>query len=924
MLADLPRWIAYLASAGLIATASLVKFVVDQALRIDSDFAFYMVAIAVVAWAFGRGPGWFSVFLAAAAFNFYFTGTAFTIGFASRPEWLRLLVLMLAAGAIVEVLRFAVRSRHDARRFSQLAIETKSRMEHAMGSLTEPFAIVAAVRNAEQQVIDYRIDYINKHGIEAIRLNNPAMHDPEGRLMSEISREFKLRGVFDAYVNVMESGEPYNQEVCVQAEDSGKPRWIELHASKFDDGVIVQWRNTSERHRAEEVIRKSENRYRSLVQASSAIVWCADTQGNFVDPQPKWSAFTGQSDAESRLTGWLAAIHPDQRENFRKNWEQSVASRAMLEESVRVRRFDGEFRVMQVRAVPILDETGNATEWIGTYTDITERMLAEEALRKSENRFRRLYESNQLGVMFYHADGTVTDPNDVLLDMLGITREAFKRNGLNWRRITPHEWEETDRVHWECLQLKGTCGPFEKEYLHSDGTRVPVLIAGANLEPDNHESGVACVVDLSKSKRVEGQLRQSQRDLIALTESLELRVIERTAEADHRSQQLRALALDLAETESRERKRLARLLHDHFQQLISAAKLKAGLVRRGAVEPKMIESIRQIESLLEEAIAASRSLATELSPPVLSVGGLEAAVQWLARKMEKDHGLIVEVACDPAAEPEGEQVRTLLFECVRELLFNIVKHAETRQASLTTRLSGEGLLQIIIEDHGRGFEFQAAMRRSMTAGEDGTFGIFSIRERLSLIGGLLNIHSKPGEGTRVELSIPVGLKKPVLLTPELSINGSVNGALTTPEKHPHPNGKSVHYDAKHPARVVVADDHRLFREGLINLLSQEPTLSIIGEASDGQEAVELCGKLRPDLLICDVTMPKLNGVQVTKQVSREFPEIRIIGLSMHEREDMADAMRAAGAVAYVTKSGPSDQLLSVIRQVTLNQPLEPI
>src|ERR1700677_1438834 len=100
-------------------------------------------------------------------------------------------------------------------------------------------------------------------------------------------------------------------------------------------------------------------------------------------------------------------------------------------------------------------------------------------------------------------------------------------------------------------------------------------------------------------------------ELCALNETLEKRVQERTAEADARSRQLRALALDLANTESRERKRLAQLLHDQFQQLVSAAKLKTGLVRRTITERKAIEALEQIEKLLEDALTASRTLATE-------------------------------------------------------------------------------------------------------------------------------------------------------------------------------------------------------------------------------------------------------------------------------------------------------------------------
>jgi CheY-like chemotaxis protein len=396
-------------------------------------------------------------------------------------------------------------------------------------------------------------------------------------------------------------------------------------------------------------------------------------------------------------------------------------------------------------------------------------------------------------------------------------------------------------------------------------------------------------------------VRMREAELCALNETLEKRVEERTAEAEARSRQLRALALDLANTESRERKRLAQLLHDHFQQLVSAAKLKAGFVRRTITESNAIEALQQIEKLLEDALTASRTLATELSPPVLNDAGLIPALDWLCRKMEEDHGLCVTVETQPTAEPESEQVRTLLFECARELLANVVKHAQTKEASLTLTMSRKGLLTLVVADRGKGFdsfELNAGRRESGTS-----FSLFRIRERLSFIGGLLNIRSAIGEGAHMEISIPVGIPSKPASVP----NNSESATSANPPPLPTALDR--------PARILVADDHKLFREGVIHLLRQEPDLAVIGEAADGQEAVEFTRNLKPDILILDVSMPKISGVHVAAQISRELPQTRIIGLSMHEDDHMAKAMRAAGAAAYLTKGGSSETLLDVVRSL---------
>jgi DNA-binding NarL/FixJ family response regulator len=395
-------------------------------------------------------------------------------------------------------------------------------------------------------------------------------------------------------------------------------------------------------------------------------------------------------------------------------------------------------------------------------------------------------------------------------------------------------------------------------------------------------------------------LRHYVTELLKLNNSLEKQVQQRTTEAEARAHQLRSLAFALADTESRERKRLAHLLHDHFQQLVSAAKLKTGLVRRAATDEKFISTLKRAEELLEEALIASRTLATELSPPVLTDGGLIAALQWLARKMETDYNLRIALDCDPSAEPDSEQVRTLLFECTRELLFNVVKHAQTSQASLTLKIPSPGLLSLTVADSGKGFDTPA---RGGARKNESSFGLFSIRERLGFLGGLLYLRSAPGRGAAVEMSVPVGTAtRPLAIAAE---NKNRTNAPTFLDR---------------PARILVADDHKLFREGVIHLLSQEPDLTVVGEAADGAQAVESARDLKPDIVILDVSMPQMNGIQVAAQISRELPQTLIIGLSMHDDSEMANAMIAAGAAAYLSKTGASETLIQTVRSLVSAKP----
>jgi CheY-like chemotaxis protein len=126
--------------------------------------------------------------------------------------------------------------------------------------------------------------------------------------------------------------------------------------------------------------------------------------------------------------------------------------------------------------------------------------------------------------------------------------------------------------------------------------------------------------------------------------------------------------------------------------------------------------------------------------------------------------------------------------------------------------------------------------------------------------------------------------------------------------------QQAHADDHH-IRVLLVDDHRMLREGIIGLLENQPDIEVVGEAGDGETAIDLARRLHPDVILMDVTMPRMGGIEATRRIATEMPDIRIVGLSMHEDEEMGRAMRRAGAVEYLPKDGPSQRLIRVIREV---------
>ncbi|MBI5579600.1 MAG: response regulator, partial [Deltaproteobacteria bacterium] len=242
----------------------------------------------------------------------------------------------------------------------------------------------------------------------------------------------------------------------------------------------------------------------------------------------------------------------------------------------------------------------------------------------------------------------------------------------------------------------------------------------------------------------------------------------------------------------------------------------------------------------------------------------------------------------------AEDVKVLLFESTRELLFNAAKHARVATAKVGFRQIEGKTLQVTVSDNGPGFD-PAKMKQ---LGESGAgFGLFSIRERLDLIGGKLEIDSTPGSGSRIFLTAP-------LLQTEAAVEPTEARREAPPVSPPEPGAQ---------IRVLLADDHAVMRQSLAFMLSQEPDIEVVGEAQDGGEAVELAGKLRPDVILMDISMPGVNGIDATRSINGAYPEICVIGLSMHEEGERSQAIRSAGATDYVTKSAPKAHLVAAIR-----------
>jgi signal transduction histidine kinase len=288
-----------------------------------------------------------------------------------------------------------------------------------------------------------------------------------------------------------------------------------------------------------------------------------------------------------------------------------------------------------------------------------------------------------------------------------------------------------------------------------DGSRWWGLFAPTRLSDQGQQSEcVEFIIDITRRKQVEEALRRNEKQLHLLNESLEHKVREKTAE-------LHQLASELTKAEQRERNRISHILHDDLQQRIYAIQMQLSLLRQelpgenGAASREMTN----IDQELDDVLKIARNLSIDLNPPILRGEGLTQAISWLASKMHQQYGLPIEVHAEESYTISDEELHVLLFNCVRELLFNVVKHARAVRAEVVLQWVNSSI-RIEVYDDGHGFPgqipsgHQTAGRTEAEENLQPSFGLSTIHHQLSLYGGSMEIRSEPGKGTRIVLSVP--------------------------------------------------------------------------------------------------------------------------------------------------------------------------
>ena len=306
---------------------------------------------------------------------------------------------------------------------------------------------------------------------------------------------------------------------------------------------------------------------------------------------------------------------------------------------------------------------------------------------------------------------------------------------------------------------------------------------------------------------------------------------------------------------------------------------------------------------LAEALETTRGMTLDLAPPIAMHRNLSDAIRWLEFDMKRLYRLDINFRIDGELEAVSEAEGVLLYTAARELLLNVVKHSGTLQADLYLGRQA-GALVLEVRDAGSGFD-PAVLGDAANRG----FGMFSIRERAELFGGTFSLETGKGRGVRALLTLPSAVVLPSgARLPEATASvpkGNVTASLKR------------NLSDRQRIRVLFVDDHRIVRESLMSMLQGQMSIEVVGEAGDGRQAVERAGLLQPDIVLMDVSMPVMDGIEATRLIKKQWPAIKIIGLSMYETSQVGDKIIQAGADCYVSKSAPPEQLVEAIRKCVL-------
>ena len=501
--------------------------------------------------------------------------------------------------------------------------------------------------------------------------------------------------------------------------ESGYP--VRDEAGRLTSYVGVS-HDITERKQAEAARQEYEQRFKAIFDAATDGIVMAG-EGRFIMANEAFCTMLGYAPEEIVQLG-IPGIHPAQdRPRILAEFESHFRREKDISLDLPVQRKDGSVFYADISSA--IFTVGAQTYIVGIFRDITERKRAGDALQSSQETLQKIIDGSSAVIFAKDLDGKYLFINSLFEQLFHVSKSRIigKTDYDIFSAETAAALREADLRALQAL----TTIEAEEKVPQDDGLHDYISLKFPLYDNSGKPYAICGMsTDVTERKRAEEKLRLYHEQLVALT-------------------------LELSRTEARERRSIAIDLHDTVGQELAVAKIKLALLQRVVPSGIIARDLDEVRSQLDRAIQYTRSLTVELSPPTLYDFGLEAAVEDLASQIQERHALPVTVKKSGCARDElSEELRILLYKTIRELLMNVVKHAAASKTSIAIQDDGRQI-SVIVEDNGKGFE---AVKNDLHPDRHGGFGLFSIRERLRLLGGRLEVESAPGMGTRVVVTAP--------------------------------------------------------------------------------------------------------------------------------------------------------------------------
>jgi PAS domain S-box-containing protein len=672
----------------------------------------------------------------------------------------------------------------------------------------------------------------------------------------------------------------------------------------------------------QESLRESEDRFRLFMDNSPTVAWIKDEEGHHVYLSRCYEQRFGVS-IETWLGKTDAELWPQQlAEKFRATDLEVLATGQPTEFTETIRYADGRCTSWLTIKFPFCDTAG--VRYVGGIgLDISQRKKAEDALQQarneleqrveertaelantmadlqaSEERYRTVVEDQTELISRFLPDKSYTFVNEIFCRFFGKSQDELI--GRKWlpqavsedcpiietklQQITPafptaiianRVYDAFGTLRWMEFVNRG--------FFDEHGQLLEIQSVGRDITTRKQAEELLANINT----QLEQQVAERTTELTMINTSLTREIGERLRieqEILEQQQRLQEMAQEMAMAEDQERDRIAAELHDQVNQRLVLAKMRVEALGRKLASPALERTAEAICDLLAQTIEDTRSLTAQIRPPLLAGAGLEAALEWLGEELQEQYGMKVEVCDDHEPKVLEYGLRSFIFQAVRELLVNVVKHAGVSCARVGLKRDGEHLV-ITVTDEGRGFDPVAEQSRKARSGG---FGLFSVRQKIEYLGGLFLIDSKPGTGTSVTIRI-------LLTAPETSGN------------------------AADTLKILLVDDQSFVREGLRALIEGEPNMEVIAEAGTGRIAIAVARDHRPDIVVMDLNMVDINGIKATRTITTELAGVRVVAFSVEaDRRFIVEALKA-GASGYVLKDSPFAVLAAAIRAVAAGE-----